>query len=46
MEVEDSNKRLDTGSDDTVDGVGIALRFYLLTFTISWLVWGSAILSS
>jgi membrane protease YdiL (CAAX protease family) len=43
MDVEDSNERLDADSQRTVHGVGIALRFYLLTFTISWLVWGSAI---
>jgi membrane protease YdiL (CAAX protease family) len=46
MDVADSNERPDTRSQETVDAVGTALRFYLLTFTISWLVWGSAILWS
>jgi membrane protease YdiL (CAAX protease family) len=43
MDVEDAYERLDRESPDAVGGVGIAVRVYLLAFTVSWLVWGSAI---
>ncbi len=43
---QDASVRFDAGSKEVVGGVGTAIRFYLLAFTISWVVWGSAILWS
>ncbi len=44
MDVLDVSEQLDEVPEGVV--AGTALRFYLLTFTFSWLVWGSAILWS
>ncbi len=46
VNVQDASVPVDAGSKEVVGGVGTAIRFYLLAFTISWVVWGSAILWS
>lgn len=43
MTVHDTNDRVSSASHETAGGAPTAVRFYLLAFTISWVVWGSAI---